>query len=283
MGGAATVLVFLLLVIFLAAIGTGLYFALSPTWAPPSAPTSSVPFALTTGAPFALTTAVGPSFGSSTTLEKRQTAPSLAKLLPRDLYYRIIEKTPETTKPLFRYEGLAQAVSESRFFRLSADEATAKRELACLLTMAWHEVRFEYTEQLCDSGNPLNCREKMGDRSTGFGRGLVQLTGEPNYRDFSKDAFGDDRLVRDPDLVIRDASLFWQSGLWFFSKKLQRYMAAPNPSFAKAMWFLCCSCVKAGLDEPTKRARTFQRFCEMLNTWPGTDLIANGPQSDDPC
>lgn len=61
-----------------------------------------------------------------------------------------------------------------------------------------------------------NRGEHSGDGWAFRGRGLIQLTGRHNYRDFSIDYFGDDRLVRapdrlaEPDLAAMCAGWFWK-------------------------------------------------------------------------
>lgn len=65
---------------------------------------------------------------------------------------------------------------------------------------------------------------RMGNGDTasgdGFkyrGRGLIQLTGKNNYVTFSKDTFGDDRLLTDPDfLLTKEGAL--KSACWFWKK-----------------------------------------------------------------
>lgn len=59
-----------------------------------------------------------------------------------------------------------------------------------------------------------------GDGSRFRGRGLIQLTGRANYLKYSQAVYGDDRIVRSPELVAQlpDAALaagwFWyQNGL----------------------------------------------------------------------
>lgn len=51
-----------------------------------------------------------------------------------------------------------------------------------------------------------------------FGRGYIQLTWcGYNYRPFSMDYFGDDRLRFTPDLVASNENLAWDSAFWFWS------------------------------------------------------------------
>lgn len=55
------------------------------------------------------------------------------------------------------------------------------------------------------------------------GRGYPQLTGKDNYRDYSQDTYGDDRAVKDPDMLMRlPDSVF--SAAWFWKKNgIDRY------------------------------------------------------------
>jgi putative chitinase len=48
-----------------------------------------------------------------------------------------------------------------------------------------------------------------------YGRGMHQLTWKPTYAACSKAVFGDDRLVRDPDL-IKDISVNIQATAWYW-------------------------------------------------------------------
>lgn len=62
-----------------------------------------------------------------------------------------------------------------------------------------------------------NGDEASGDGWRYRGRGFIQLTGKANYADYSQRLFGDDRLVRDPDLAatpevaMRLAVAYWQA------------------------------------------------------------------------
>jgi putative chitinase len=66
-------------------------------------------------------------------------------------------------------------------------------------------------------GNRMgNGPEASGDGWKYHGRGLVQLTGKDNYTHCSRELFGDDHLVEDPDLVahpeyaVLSACWFWK-------------------------------------------------------------------------
>lgn len=59
---------------------------------------------------------------------------------------------------------------------------------------------------------------EAGDGFKFIGRGLKQLTGRFNYTRASKDLYGDDRLVRNPDLVATDKQVALETACWFWSK-----------------------------------------------------------------
>ncbi len=71
-----------------------------------------------------------------------------------------------------------------------------------------------------------NGDEASGDGWLFRGRGLVQLTGRDNYTAFSRDFFGDDHVVEDPDLV-RTPPYAVLSACWFWNKnKLNQWCDA---------------------------------------------------------
>lgn len=57
-----------------------------------------------------------------------------------------------------------------------------------------------------------------GDGFKFIGRGLKQLTGRSNYTRASKDLYGDDRLIKNPDLVSTDKQVALETACWFWSK-----------------------------------------------------------------
>jgi len=59
---------------------------------------------------------------------------------------------------------------------------------------------------------------EVGDGHKFIGRGLKQLTGRFNYTRASKDLYGDDRLVKNPDLVATDKQVALETACWFWSK-----------------------------------------------------------------
>jgi putative chitinase len=66
-------------------------------------------------------------------------------------------------------------------------------------------------------GRMGNGPEASNDGWTFRGRGLVQLTGRSNYTQCSRDLFGDDTLVENPDLVTEpDYAIL--SACWFWHK-----------------------------------------------------------------
>ena len=95
----------------------------------------------------------------------------------------------------------------SIFKKYYADEALAKA----------HERKPQLIANRVYSGRMGNGPEASGDGWKFRGRGLVQLTGRSNYTQCSRDLFGDDCLVDDPDLLLNPE---WAilSACWFWHK-----------------------------------------------------------------
>ena len=68
------------------------------------------------------------------------------------------------------------------------------------------------------SGRYLNGDEASGDGYRYRGRGLKQLTFKANYQCCSRDLYGDDRLVTNPDQVATDKKIAIETSLWFWKR-----------------------------------------------------------------
>jgi putative chitinase len=67
------------------------------------------------------------------------------------------------------------------------------------------------------SGRMANGPEASGDGWKFRGRGILQITGRANYTQCSRDLFGDDCLVQNPDL-LREPAYAVLSACWFWYK-----------------------------------------------------------------
>ncbi|GIJ75751.1 Chitinase class I [Micromonospora phaseoli] len=120
----------------------------------------------------------------------------------------------------YSYAGLTDAMRKFPTFAGTGDEQTRKRELAAFLANIDHEsgglVHVEEINQAawgnyCDTGQPYGC---PAGQTAYHGRGPIQLSWNTNYK-AAGDALGLD-LLNEPDLVKDDASVAWQTALWFW-------------------------------------------------------------------
>lgn len=69
-------------------------------------------------------------------------------------------------------------------------------------------------------GKELNTSAiQVGDGARFCGRGLKQLTGRGNYTRASKEIYGDDRLVKNPDLVSDNKEVALETACWFWKSR----------------------------------------------------------------
>ncbi|MEV6693487.1 glycoside hydrolase family 19 protein [Micromonospora sp. NPDC051196] len=120
----------------------------------------------------------------------------------------------------YSYAGLTDAMAKFPAFAGTGDEQTRKRELAAFLANINHEsgglVHVEEINQAawgdyCDTSQPYGC---PAGQTAYHGRGPIQLSWNTNYK-AAGDALGLD-LLNEPDLVRNDASVAWQTALWFW-------------------------------------------------------------------
>ena len=110
-------------------------------------------------------------------------------------------------------------------------QINTRLRMAAFIAQVGHESgQFRYVRELggdqylskYDTG-PLakrlgNTPEADGDGQRYRGRGLIQITGRDNYLACSKALFGDDRLLRTPEL-LEQAEWACKSAAWFWNSR----------------------------------------------------------------
>jgi len=90
---------------------------------------------------------------------------------------------------------------------------------------------FNYVQEI-DSGEAYEGRKDLGNTFKGDGvrfkgRGLIQITGRSNYLFCSRALFGDDRLLRNPE-ILEQPQYAIESACWFWKVKKLNVMADAN-------------------------------------------------------
>ncbi|XP_055340419.1 uncharacterized protein LOC129589623 [Paramacrobiotus metropolitanus] len=108
---------------------------------------------------------------------------------------------------------------------------TTKRELAMFLANILHET--SGLEKLDEYGPPYFPAATDPDHPERdyHGRGYMMLRGFPVYKEVSEGLYGDDRLVKNPDLVKNDTTVAWDTAFWFWAHKVHNEPGIGNGQF----------------------------------------------------
>ena len=122
--------------------------------------------------------------------------------------------------PLARAQKWAPALTEA----MNDKYITVRLRQAAFLAQIGHESgSLVYTKELGGASYfaKYDGRKDLGNTQPGdgarfCGRGLIQVTGRANYAKCSKSLFGDDRLLKNPEL-LEQAEWAAKSAAWFWS------------------------------------------------------------------
>lgn len=179
----------------------------------------------------------------------------------------------------YSYSGLVSAANTFAAFAKSGDVTARKREVAAFLANTAHETgNLVYIEEIakgeyCAPSGSCPCQP--GKRY--FGRGPIQLSWNYNYC-AAGDALGLD-LRSDPDLVARDATVAWRTGIWFWMTSAGAGARPAHDSIVNGNGFgetirtingsLECNGGNPGAVQ--SRVSKYLEFCQKLGVDPGAN------------
>ncbi len=120
----------------------------------------------------------------------------------------------------YSYAGLTDAMKKYPAFATTGSDTVKKQEAAAFLANVSHETGgLVYIDEInqanwptyCDTSQPYGC---PAGQSAYHGRGPIQLSWNFNYY-AAGNALGID-LLNNPNLVATNASVSWQTGLWYW-------------------------------------------------------------------
>ncbi|XP_055340396.1 uncharacterized protein LOC129589607 isoform X2 [Paramacrobiotus metropolitanus] len=130
----------------------------------------------------------------------------------------------------YGYAAPSDALYESFISAAQKAKIASKRELAMFLANILHGSNgLATTEEYGPPYTPAEQDPEHPERSY-HGRGYLMLRGFPNYKTVSTGLYGDDRLVKNPDLVSEEAAA-WDTAGWFWGNKVHGQDAVQQGQF----------------------------------------------------
>jgi predicted chitinase len=118
----------------------------------------------------------------------------------------------------YTYAGLTDAMNKFPSFATTGSDTVKRQEAAAFLANVSHETGgLVYIEEIDKSGNYCDTSQSYGCPAGTFayyGRGPMQLSWNFNYN-AAGNAIGQP-LLTNPNLVSTNASISWQTGLWYW-------------------------------------------------------------------
>lgn len=120
------------------------------------------------------------------------------------LHPRISNKADAPHPPVLMY---------SMYATLVAPKMDIYEQAMFLANVVWETLGLTHVKEIA-------CRHGGCVYGQYYGRGMIQLTWEKNYRDASYGIYGDDRLVRNPDLAATPSGA-WRTALFYWMHRVR--------------------------------------------------------------
>jgi predicted chitinase len=182
----------------------------------------------------------------------------------------------------YTYTGLVDAMKKFPTFATSGSDTVKKQEAAAFLANANHETgglvyitEINKSNDLCDESQPYGC---PAGTYAYYGRGPIQLSWNFNYK-AAGDALGLN-LLANPYLVEQQASVAWQTALWYWMTQSGPGTMTPhnamigNRGFGETIRSINGSleCNGRNPAQVASRVAAYQRFTGILGVSPGGNL-----------
>jgi glycosyl hydrolase family 19 (putative chitinase) len=186
--------------------------------------------------------------------------------------------------PFYSYAGLVDAMQKFPEFTGAGGEDVQKREAAAFLANINHESGgLVYVEEINQANWPHYCDTSQGygcpaGQSAYHGRGPIQLSWNFNYK-AAGDTLGID-LLNNPDLVKNDASVAWQTGIWYWMTQTGPGTTTPHaamtggPGFGETIRSIngALECDGGNPAQVQSRIDAYLHFTQILGVDPGSNL-----------
>jgi predicted chitinase len=127
--------------------------------------------------------------------------------------FQCAAKTKGGNPDISYYNGFTNSLAK-------ADITTKEEAAKYLAHSVWETVGFIYTKEVYCQTN--DCSTAYPNQQGGlpgkvyYGRGMLQLTWDYNYKAASQYLYGDDRLIQNPDQVANDPAIGWATAAYFW-------------------------------------------------------------------
>ncbi len=186
--------------------------------------------------------------------------------------------------PFYTYAGLTAALKAYPGFANTGSDTVRRQEAAAFLANVNHETGglVHIVEQnqanyphYCDATQPYGC---PAGQAAYYGRGPIQLSWNFNYK-AAGEALGLP-LLTNPWLVQNDASVAWQTGLWYWNTQNGPGTMTPHDAMVNSRGFGetirsingALECNGGNPAQVQSRVNAYQRFVGILGAPAGGNL-----------
>ncbi len=156
---------------------------------------------------------------------------------------------------IYTYENFIAAAKRWPVFGTTGTDLIRKREVAAFFAHLVQETGSNtndptsglcWTQERCAVTGSQSCKNNYNQDWSGqyppqpgkyyYGRGPKQLSWPGNYGWFSQEVYGDKmRLLSDPELIVRDGIVAFESSLWFWNQRSEYWTSPATPTLHAVM------------------------------------------------